>query len=46
MKSQELIVTTLCTKDAPDVQQIILNSLELFLSKELHNIANRSCHIV
>ena len=46
MKSQELIVTTLCTKDALDVQQIILNSLELFLSKELRNIASLSCHIV
>ncbi len=40
MKSQELIVITLGTKDALDVQQIILNSLELFLKKEFHNIAN------
>ncbi len=46
MKPQELTVTTLCTKDAPDVQQIILNSLELFLKKELHNIASFLCHIV
>ncbi len=46
MKPQELIVTTLCTKDALEVQQIILNSLELFLNKELHNIASLSCHIV
>lgn len=46
MKSQELILTTLCTKDAPDVQQIILNSLELFLRKELHNIASLSRHTV
>ena len=46
MKPQELIVTTLCTKDALDVQQIILNSLELFLKKELHNIASLSRHIV
>lgn len=46
MKPQELTVTTLCTKDAPNVQQIILNSLELFLKKELHNIAGLSCHIV
>mgnify|MGYP006990300899 CR=1 FL=1 len=46
VKSQELILTTLCTKDALDVQQIILNSLELFLRKELRNIASLSCHIV
>ncbi len=46
MKSLELTIITHCTKDAPDVQQIILNSLELFLKKELHNIASRSCHIV
>ena len=46
MKSQELILTTLCTKDALDVQQIILNSLELFLRKELRNNASLSCHIV
>jgi len=39
VKSQELILTTLCTKDALDVQQIILNSLELFLRNELRNIA-------
>jgi len=45
VKSQELILTTLCTKDALDVQQIILNSLELFLKKELHNIASFLCHI-
>lgn len=46
MKSQELIVITLGTKDTLDVQQIILNSLELFLKKEFHNIASLSCHIV
>ena len=46
MKLQELTVTTLCTKDAPNVQQIILNYLELFLKKELHNIASLSCRIV
>ena len=46
MKPQELIVITLGTKDALDVQQIILNSLELFLRKELRNIASLSCHIV
>ena len=46
MKPQELTITTLCTKDAPDIQQIILNSLELFLRKELRNIASLSCHIV
>ena len=46
MKPQKMTVTTLCTKDALDVQQIILNSLELFLKKELHNIASLSCHIV
>lgn len=46
MKSLELTIITHCTKDAPDVQQIILNSLELFLRKELRNIAGLSCHIV
>lgn len=46
MKPQELAVTILCTKDAPNVKQIILNSLELFLKKELHNVASLSCHIV
>ncbi len=46
MKSLELTIITHCTKDAPDVQQIILNSLELFLKKELHNIASLPCHIV
>ena len=46
MKSLELTIITHCTKDAPDVQQIILNSLELFLKKELHNIASFLCHIV
>lgn len=46
MKSQELTITTLCTKDAPDVQQIILNSLEFFLKKELHIVASLSLHIV
>ena len=46
MKSQELTITTLCTKDAPDAKQIILDSLEIFLKKELHNIASLSCHIV
>ena len=46
MKSLELTIITHCTKDAPDVQQIILNSLELFLRKELRNIASLSCHIV
>ena len=46
MKSLELTIITHCTKDAPDVQQIILNSLELFLKKELRNIASLSCHIV
>lgn len=44
MKTQELTVTIFCTKDAPDVQQIILNSLEIFLKKELHNIANLGSH--
>lgn len=46
MKSEELTIITLCTKDAPDVQQIILNSLGLFLKKELYNIVNSLCHIV
>lgn len=46
MKPQELTVTTLCTKDAPNVQQIILNSLELFLKKELHNVADHPGYIV
>ncbi len=46
MKSQELTIITLCTKEAPDIQQIILNSLTVFLEKELHNIANPSCRIV
>ena len=46
MKSLELTIITHCTKDAPDVQQIILNSLELFLKKELLNVASLSCHIV
>lgn len=46
MKPQELTVTTLCTKDAPNVQQIILNSLELFLKKELRNVANHPGYIV
>ena len=46
MKSLELTIITHCTKDAPDVQQIILNSLELVLKKELHNIASLSCHVV
>ena len=46
MKPHELTVTTYCTKDAPDVQQIIFNSLEVFLKKELYNLANTSCHIV
>jgi len=46
LKSQELTITTLYAKDAADIQQIILNSLTVFLKKELHNIANLSCHIV
>ena len=46
LKPQELAVTALCTKDAPNVQQIILNSLELFLKKELHNVASLSYQIV
>ena len=46
MKPKELTVTTHCAKDAPDIQQIILNSLAVFLKKELHNLANTSYHIV
>jgi len=46
LKPQELTITTLYTKEAPDIRQIILNSLTVFLKKELHNIANLSCHIV
>ena len=46
MKSLELTIITHCTKDAPDIREIILNSLELFLKKELHNIASLSCHTV
>ena len=45
MKPQELTVTIRCTEDAPNVQQIILNSLAVFLKKELHNLANTSWHI-
>ena len=39
MKPQELTVTTRYTKDAPDVQQIILNSLAVFIKRELNSIA-------
>ena len=39
MKSHELTVITHCTKDAPDVEQIILNSFQVFMKKELHSIA-------
>ena len=46
MKSQEMTITTLCTEDAPNIQQVILNSLIFFLKKELHNIANLSHHSV
>jgi hypothetical protein len=46
LKPQKLTITTLCTKDVLDVRQIILRSLELFLKKELHNIASLSGHIV
>ena len=46
MKPQKLTIITLYTKDALGIQQIILNSLDLFLKKEFLNIANLSCHIV
>ena len=46
MKPQELIVTIRCTEDAPNVQQIILDSLAVFLKRELHKLANTSCYIV
>jgi len=46
LKSQDLTIITLCTKEAPDIRQIILDSLTVFLEKELHNIANLSCCIV
>lgn len=39
MKPKELTVITHCTKDAPDVEQIILNSFLVFMKKELYNIA-------
>ena len=46
MKPQELTVITNCTEAALDVQQIILNSLSVFLKRELRNIANPPCRIV
>ena len=46
MKPQELTVITNCTADALDVQKIILNSLSVFLKRELRNIANLPCRIV
>ena len=39
MKAREAAVTALYTQDAPDVRQVILRSLEVFLKKELHNLA-------
>lgn len=38
MKPQELTVTTHYTKDAPGVQQTIMNSLAVFIKRELNSI--------
>ena len=46
MKSQELTITCLYAKDEIGVLQIIQSSFEMFIIKELHNIANPLCHAV
>ena len=46
LKPQEITITALYTKDAPDIQEIILNSLAVFLKKELGSIANLPHHNV
>lgn len=40
LKPQEMTITTLCTEEAPDARQIILDSLAVFLKKELHNLTD------
>ena len=46
MKSQELTITCLYEKDEIGIFHILQSSFEAFLKKELHNIANSSCHVV
>ena len=46
MKSQELTITCLYTKDEIGVLPIVQSSFEAFLKNELYNIANPLYHVV
>ena len=40
MRSQELVVACLYTKETETILEIIQSSFDTFLKRELHNVAN------